>query len=41
LVIFWSPGKANPSVQPLMAEAPVSVMVTLATNPPARWLAVV
>ena len=40
LVIFWSPGKVNFSVHPLMADEPVLAMVTPATNPPAHWLCV-
>ena len=36
LVTFWSPGKLKVSVQPLTAAVPVSLMVTLAVNPPAH-----
>ena len=38
LVIFWSPGNVNRSVQPLTGVVPVLPMVTLATKPPAHWL---
>jgi hypothetical protein len=41
LVIFWSPGKVNVSVQLLSADVPVLLIVTFAWNPPAHWLAVV
>ena len=34
LATFWSPGKANTSVQPLIVDVPVSAMVTLAVKPP-------
>ncbi len=37
-VIFWSPGNVKVSVQLLMAVAPVSVIVRLATNPPGHSL---
>ncbi len=38
LVIFWSPGKVNASVHPLIVEVPVLAMVRLATKPPAHSL---
>jgi len=34
LVTFWSPGKVQVRVQPLMVVVPVLVMVRLAVNPP-------
>src|ERR1035441_6432260 len=37
-VIFWSPGKVKPSVQPLIGDVPGLEMVTLATKPQAHWL---
>lgn len=40
LVIFWSPGKVNVSVQPLIADVPPLLIVTLATKPPDHWLTV-
>ncbi len=40
LVMCWSPGKVNFSVQPLSAAVPVLVIVTLAVNPPVHWLVV-
>ena len=38
MVSFWSPGKVNVSVQPLMVELLLLAMVTLAVNPPGHWL---
>ena len=38
LVIFWSPGKVEVVVQPLMAVVPLLVMVTLAVKPPGHSL---
>ena len=40
LVMCWSPGKVNFSVQPLSAAVPVLVIVTLAVKPPVHWLVV-
>ena len=40
LVTCWSPPNVNVTVQPVSAMLPVSVTVTLATNPPVHWLAV-
>jgi len=36
LATFWSPGKVNASVQPLIVDVPVLAMVTLAVKPPAH-----
>ncbi len=33
---FWSPGKANPSVQPFSAADPLLVIVTCAVKPPCQ-----